>query len=343
MSRALLRGSESMRIKESIVSYSPLRVSFGGGGTDIPPFPEMYGGAALNTTIDLGVTASYFPDSMPLELSSRDYVRSLMGSVRKGSGMEGIMSLLERHGIANGRVRINGDVPPGSGLASSSAMMTAISAMLLKRSRSKLDPEAIAKMAYDSERKGLGVLLGLQDPYAIAHGGFKFMSFEGDRVKVKRFVKHSSFIENLMSRVLLVYTGRSRYSGAILGEQASAAAKGDKRTIGSLMSLKGVALSLREAVIHEDADAFCAAVNNGWKIKKGLGSSVSNASVDLMIKHGMSNGAAAGRLLGGGSQGFVLFIAKERMLGALQGSMLKVSDFAFRAGLDMHGTRILSR
>lgn len=332
-----------MRDKESIVSYSPLRVSFGGGGTDIPPFPERYGGAALNTTIDLGVTASYSHDSMPLELSSRDYVRSLMGSASKSQGMDGIMALLKKRGVVHGRVRINGDVPPGSGLASSSAMMTAISAILLKRSGSSLAPDAIARLAYDSERKSLGVLLGLQDPYAIAHGGFKFMSFEGERVKIERFAKHSSFIKGLMSRVLLVYTGRSRYSGAILGEQASAAAKGDKSTIDRLMSLKEVALSLREAVIHEDGEAFCDAVNSGWKIKKNLGSSVSNSSVDSMIRRGISNGAAAGRLLGGGSQGFVLFIAKERMLGALQGSMLKISDFAFRAGLDVHGTRILDR
>jgi D-glycero-alpha-D-manno-heptose-7-phosphate kinase len=332
-----------MHAKTGIVSYSPLRVSFGGGGTDIPPFPERYGGAALNTTIDLGVTVSYSPDKMPLELSSRDYVRSLIVSTRKGSGMEGIMSMLEKHGIVQGRVRINGDVPPGSGLASSSAMMTAISAMLLKASGAKLAPEAIAKAAYDSERKGLGVLLGMQDPYAIAHGGFKFMSFEGEMVRVERFPKRSGFIEELMSRVLLVYTGRSRYSGAILGEQASAAAKGDSRTIESLISLKEVALDLREAVMHDDIEAFCAAVNRGWRIKKGLGSSVSNDSVDAIIRRGMLHGAAAGRLLGGGSQGFVLFIAKEGRLGALQDSMLRISDFAFRTGLDVNGTRILSR
>ena len=332
-----------MHVKKGIIFYSPLRVSFGGGGTDIPPFPERYGGAALNTTIDLGVTVSYLPDSMPLELSSRDYVRSLMGSARGGSGMEGIMSLMEKHGIIRGRARINGDVPPGSGLASSSAMMTAISAMLLHLSGSKPSPDRIARMAYDSEREGLGVLLGMQDPYAIAHGGFKFMSFDGDIVKIERFPKHSRFIEGLMSNILLVYTGRSRYSGEILGEQASAAAKGDSRTIESLISLKEVALDLREAVLHEDAEAFCAAVNHGWSVKKGLGSSVSNSLVDSIIRKGMLHGAAAGRLLGGGSQGFVLFISKEAKLGALQSSMLKVSDFAFRAGLDALGTRMLGR
>ena len=327
----------------SIASYSPLRVSFGGGGTDIPPFPDMYGGAVLNTTIDLGVRSSFINDGSQLELLSRDFVRSTT-RVTAAGGLDGIMSVLKGFGVSRGRLRINGDVPPGSGLASSSAMMTSIALILIKLGKAgstNASPGRIAKIAYSAERERLGVLLGLQDPYAIANGGFKFMEFLGERIRIERFANHQGFISDVMSRMLLVYTGMTRSSGEILGEQASSAAHGDKGTVSNLLKLKEVAFALRDSVVHEDMESFCVAINRGWLIKRKLGSAVSNKHVDSIIRRGFANGALAGRLLGGGSQGFVLLISKDGKMDNLQESMLGVSDLAFRAGLDPKGTRLV--
>ncbi|MGC8538226.1 MAG: kinase [Candidatus Micrarchaeia archaeon] len=322
--------------------YSPLRVSFIGGGTDISPFPDEYGGAVLNTTIDIGVLVRYMPDAFPLEIVSRDLVLSYLVGMKSRSNLEKLAKVLSENGLGHGKILINGDVPPGSGLGSSSALVTALTLLSSNAKGKKLGPMDLALKAYNTERNDLGVLLGFQDPYAIAIGGFKFMELNGPgKYSIERFRKSKSFIEYISSHMLLLYTGSSRESTMALREQVSKSQKGDGKTIERLLKLKQLAFEARDCARSSDLEGFANVINSGWKIKRELSSSVSNDRIDSLVNFGIRNGAMAGRLLGGGSDGFIMFIAKEKSLEHLQKALSRSNGFVVRASISKKGTHLL--
>jgi len=327
---------------DKIVSYSPLRISFGGGGTDITPFPERYGGAVLNTTIDRGVTAWYVPDQYGLEISSRDFLKSfvLNESPESKDLLNKILGLFEMHGIRKGRVMLNGDVPPGSGLGSSSALTTSLLNLIYYINHEKRTWEEIADEAFKLEKDYFGVILGKQDPYAISIGGFKFMEFLEDRVKTTTLNHYSNFIQDLERRTLLLYTGRTRESSQVLKEQVENSSIGDEMTLENLRNMKRIAEKMRECVISGNMNGFIELVNEGWEIKKKFGKNVTNHQIDSIIEKSKSSGAQGAKLMGGGSQGFILMIAEEGRIEELQKEMMSFSDLVIRVNYDPRGIRI---
>lgn len=327
-----------------IVAYSPLRISFGGGGTDISPFYEKYGGAVVNTTIDRGVTVSYTEDPFPLEISSRDFVKSFTIS-RKNNGKyvpQKILKLFEKNGINKGRIIINSDVPPGSGLGSSSALTTAVLKLIHRINGYETDEMMIAREAFDTEKDYFGITLGKQDPYAVSIGGFKFMEFIDDSEKTVRLDEYREFISELEKRTLLLYTGKTRASSTVLADQVHNSRKGEENTISNLKAIREIAHEMKNSVVNGDIASFVKGINAGWKIKKELGRNVSNPKIESIISRALNNGAAAARLMGGGSQGFVLLISEKNEIETLQREMMKVSKFVIRVAYDPSGTRILS-
>lgn len=328
-----------------VVAYSPLRISFGGGGTDISPFPETHGGAVINTTIDRGVTVTYKNDDLPLEISSRDFVSSyILSSDRKpGNVLEKIVELFDANGIRTGRVIINSDVPPGSGLGSSSALTTAVLKLICELKGKSMNEREIASEAFLTEKDRFGVTLGKQDPYAISLGGFKFMRFRKDSVDNYWIREQDSFVGELESRIVLVYTGETRESSDVLMEQVEKASRKDESVITNLVHLRDLAEGMRKSVIGEDMDGFVQAINDGWEIKKKLGRNVTNEKIDSIISYALNNGAQGAKLMGGGSQGFLLIVAKKGHVAELQKRMLEWSKFVIRIRFDPEGTRIVGR
>ncbi|EQD43730.1 kinase, partial [mine drainage metagenome] len=238
-------------------------------------------------------------------------------------------------------ILINGDVPPGSGLGSSSALITAITALGIHASGRRISPAALAAKAYNTERGSLGILLGFQDPYAIAIGGFKFMEFKGpSKYTIERFNKSKDFTSYISSHMLLLYTGGTRESGAVLDSQVRKFERGDNKTAERLLRLKQLAFEARDCARASNIEGFVKAVNSGWKIKRGLSDGVSNARIDSLISTGMRNGALSGRLLGGGSEGFIMFIAKEGKVIKLQKALLRKNKFVVRASTSDKGTHV---
>lgn len=327
---------------DKTVSYSPLRISFGGGGTDISPFPEKYGGAVLNTTIDRGVTSWYMPDQYGLEISSRDFLKSfvLNESPESKDLLNKILGLFEMHGIRKGRVMLNGDVPPGSGLGSSSALTTSLLNLIYSINHEKRTWREIADEAFRLEKDYFGVILGKQDPYAIAMGGFKYMEFVGDGVQVTSLNQFSDFISNLEKRTLLLYTGRTRESSQVLKEQVVSSSLGDETTLGNLKDMKRIAQDMKSCVTSGNMDGFIELINEGWKIKKKFGKNVTNDQIDRIIEKSKSSGAQGAKLMGGGSQGFILMIAREGKIEELQKEMMSFSDLVIRVNYDRLGIRM---
>ena len=327
-----------------VVSYSPLRVSLAGGGTDIPPYSDLYGSAVVNATIDRGVTLKYKFDQKPLEISSRDFFRSsIVGKHTRRKGLqEKLADLFTDFGISKGRLLINSDVPPGSGLGSSSSLILAALNLIHSVRGENVSREELAAEAYRLEKEYFGITLGKQDPYAIAFGGFKYMQFSKDAFDISFFDESSDFINKLQSSMLLVYTGKTRESSRILKEQVSLSGKGDKKIIERLDRVKQLAVEMKVAIEKEDLSTLCSIINRGWELKKSLGSQVSNPTVDNIIEKAFSYGALAARLLGGGSQGFVLVISDPGNVD-LQKEMLNHSTFAVRVSFDRNGSRITAQ
>ncbi|MCL4328892.1 MAG: kinase [Candidatus Thermoplasmatota archaeon] len=329
----------------TVQSYAPARISFAGGGTDVPPYVDAYGGVVVNATIDRGVTVRFTDDSQPMEISSRDLLESHtfgMNVRGKGRVIGRIVDLFGGNGLSSGRISINSDVPPGSGLGSSSALTIAL-LQLLDHLRGKEDgsPEDLASRALEIERESFGIALGKQDPYAIAIGGFKKVEFLKGGGSRYSYIKNLEFMRTVERRSLLVYTGKTRESSTLLRRQMEMSKRGEKETISSLDDLKRIALSTFDSAERGDFDEFCSLINEGWQIKK-RGSGVSNETVDSIISTALKNGARAARLLGGGSQGFILLISEESRMRELQRSMMSVSRFAIRVSLDGKKRQVVS-
>ncbi|EQD64345.1 GHMP kinase, partial [mine drainage metagenome] len=180
------------------------------------------------------------------------------------------------------------------------------------------------------------------DPYAIAFGGFKYMEFKGEKFELSYFATSPMFDLEMQSSMLLVYTGKTRESSRILREQVSKSVRGDRTTIERLDQVKALAVEMKTSIEKEDFSSICNIVNRGWELKKKLGSEVSNPTVDRIIETALSKGALAARLLGGGSQGFVLVLSKHGNV-ELQKEMLNLSTFAVRVSFDREGTRITAQ
>ena len=315
------------------VSFAPLRVSFAGGGTDIPPYVENYGGSVLNTTIDRGVTVKYKDDGKPLELSSRDFLQSftmISDHQKHTSFVEEIGEIFTEYGIKTGRVLISSDVPPGSGLGSSSALLVSILNLISSVKGNGWDRSQVARMAYDLERNRLKIVLGKQDPYAISFSGFKFMEFPPGGSERTTFAENWKTVNQIEDRSLLLYTGKTRESSEVLKDQVRKSSVGDSETLRRMNELKNLAHQMWTYLVEGETEKFIDGVNRGWNLKKGLGRNVTNERVDRIINEAFVNGAAAAKLLGGGGEGFILLISRDNSLVDLQSKMSKFSDFIIR-------------
>ena len=318
-------------------SYAPFRISFAGGGTDVPPYVERSGGVVVNATIDRGVTTRFASDGLPLEISSRDLLESHTFGIRVGrkSGvMDRLVSLMQENKVTTGKISINSDVPPGSGLGSSSALTISMLQILDSIKGNKdVSADDIAARALEIERNFLHIALGKQDPYAIASAGFKKVEFGVDGGVKYSFLKNEEFVSDLESRCLLVYTGKTRESSRLLRRQMELSGKGEARVIESLNSIRKIAESIYRAAENGDMEEFCELVNEGWALKRNLGEGITNDRVEGIISVAMKNGSRAARLLGGGAQGFILLIAGDSRISELQRRMMSVSKFVIRVSL----------
>jgi len=318
--------------------FSPYRISFSGGGTDIAPFVDTHGGCVINSTIDKGVRISYVRDGEPLEISSRDFLRSW--SFQGGNGnnfLDNISLFLERRGVREGRISISGDVPPGTGLGSSSALISGLLALVSILDGRGINREALARETYETEHNSFGVILGKQDPYAIAFGGFKFMRFYGDRFETEFFSNDGHFASLLEQSILIVYTGSSRESSAVLQEEVRKAKDGSEEFFKNLEEMKKVTEQMWTAIKREDMEEFTNLLNASWEIKKRFGAGITNKNIDRLIQISLQKGAAGAKLMGGGSQGFILLISKKGRRWELQREMMNYSNFVVRVSLDKDG------
>ncbi len=326
-----------------IRAKAPLRISFAGGGTDVPPFPEREGGCVLNATIARFAWGSLRPrDDDRINLESVDLGISLSYSVNGEMAFDGQLDLakaaIQRLGAKNSHgfdVFLHSDAPPGSGLGSSSALMVSLVGLVKEFKNLNLTDYEIAQLAYVTERLDLGILGGLQDQYAATFGGFNFIEFGKDQVIVNPLRIHQEIMNELEHNLLLFYTGTTRRSDHIIVDQKQKYAGNDADTVAALRQQKQLAVDMKNILLQRRLDDFGDLLHCAWESKKKLSSRISNPTIDEMYAEARKAGALGGKMTGAGGGGYMLFYClfenRHKVAAALRKMGAIPTEFAFDA------------
>ena len=320
-----------------IITRTPLRISFAGGGTDLPSFYRTYGGGAVtNAAIDRYVHVlvnDKFDRSIRVAYSRTENVERLEDLqhelVREAMRTVGVHEALEIHTIS--------DIPgEGTGLGSSSTLTVGLlNALYAYRGQLK-DPAELAGEACRIEIDRLGGTLGKQDHYIAAFGGVQYIEFQADdTVRISPIPLARAGLDALSDHLSLFYTGVTRRSEGILKQQ-------DSRTEAnrdSLVRLRDLAREARAALVHANWEGLGHVLDEGWQLKRGLSTGISNADIDRRYAAAKAAGAWGGKITGAGGGGFLFFLHPPERSRQIADALSPMQRFPVR--ITPEGSRIL--
>jgi len=305
-----------------IRSRAPLRIGLAGGGTDVSPYCDQFGGAILNATIGHYAYAS-------LQVLDRPLVQFVSCDQNQGGEYEsasqlvpdGKLDLLKfvhnhvvrefnRNRPLNVRLTTRLDVPSGSGLGGSSTLVVAVLKAYAECLNFPLDDYELARRAHKIEREEAGLRGGRQDQYAAAFGGFNFMEFGGNgRVLVNPLRVKESVVNELEASLLLYYTGDSRASAGIIEEQSRNVQEENREALEAMHQIKQEALRMKEALLRGDFRLLHDVLRSSWEAKKHMARHIVNAKIEEIYSRALKAGAYCARISGAGGGGFMIFLA----------------------------------
>jgi D-glycero-alpha-D-manno-heptose-7-phosphate kinase len=326
---------------------APLRLGLAGGGTDVAPYCDLFGGHIMNVTIDKYAYAMIDPSpSGKVELIALDSdQRELLEPEALAESCDGELRLLKgvhariARDFFGGRVeplrlRTHSDAPPGSGLGSSSTLVVALVSAFVEYYALPLGEYEIAHLAYQIERQDLGLSGGKQDQYAAAFGGFNFMEFYADDRVIVNPLRIKGWIwAELEASLVLYFTGVSRSSSEIIDEQTRNVSESRQSSIDAMHRVKQEAMAMKETLLRGDLAGFARTLQSGWEAKKQMAHCITNPLIDRIERTAFANGAIAAKVSGAGGGGFMMFqcapedhVRLRRALAAEGGSAM---DFHF--------------
>lgn len=300
-----------------IRSKAPLRLGLAGGGTDVSPYSDMYGGAILNSTINLYVYTTIEPTNDGLiHINSLDLGKQIKVKSKKRLAIDNNLAL--PIGVYNRIVKDFTDealsfklttyveVPKGSGLGTSSTITVSILGAFAEWLGIPLGEYDIARLAYDIERIDLGMAGGKQDQYAATFGGVNFMEFlANDSVIVNPLRVKEDYLSELEHNLLLYYTGTSRLSAKIIEKQSAAFGKAKSKSIEAAHKIKAQAQEMKRALLTGKIDEIGEILDESWKHKKEMAKGISNETIDELYDAAKKAGASGGKISGAGGGGYM--------------------------------------
>ncbi len=300
-------------------SKAPLRIGLAGGGTDVSPYSDQFGGAILNTTISLSAYASIEPfsenkiiiqaldrnEEQQFDLITRlpidgtlDLLKAVYNRVQKDYPMP----------LKGFRLSTFVDAPAGSGLGTSSTLVVAVLGAFVEMLKLPLDEYKIAQYAYDIERNDLQLAGGKQDQYAATFGGVNFMEFyAGDKVIVNPLRIKPQYLHELENNLVLYFTSTSRESAAIIKEQVKNVNEKNEKSIEAMHHLKDQAKMMKEALLQGNLDEIGLILNYGFEQKRNMAANISNSDIEAVYEAAKNAGATGGKISGAGGGGFMIF------------------------------------
>ncbi len=330
-----------------LIARSPMRISFGGGGTDLESYYAKYGGIVISTTINkYFYTVITTDESDDLQVISADYRSLFRHSPYKDLFWNGDLALpkavLHHFGIRRGvNLFVASEVPPGTGLGSSSAaavtMVRAISTLVDQ----PMTKQQTAELASHIEINKMGMPIGRQDQYAAAFGGLNKITFTREGVTVEPLKVASDVQQALDRRLMLFFTGSSRESTSILKHQRKSTEDRDDSVLQALHNIKQVAVDVQACLERGDLDEFAHLLHYSWQEKRRLAPGLSTTFIDECYELALQHGASAGKITGAGGGGFMLIYchedAQEQVTQVLEERGLKRMNFHF----DQHGATVV--
>jgi len=324
-----------------IITRTPLRITLGGGGTDLPSYYEQYGGvvvsAAISKYIYISINRTFTPDYF-LKYSALERVDD-------ASAIEHpiVREALLAHNVEPSvEIVSTADIPSGTGLGSSGSFTVGLLRAIYALRRDHVSAGPVADEACRIEIERLNRPVGKQDQYVAAFGGLNTYTFSPDgTVTVAPLAISTETFHELEEHLLMFFTGYSRGADQVLAEQRSKSTAGDASMIDNLHYVKELGLRSKSALENGDVEGFAALMHEHWEHKKKRSTSMSNPNIDRWYELGRANGAVGGKLVGAGAGGFLLFYTRDprRLRSAMTAEGLAEVRFTF----DNDGSVVLVR
>jgi D-glycero-alpha-D-manno-heptose-7-phosphate kinase len=302
-----------------IRSKAPLRLGLAGGGTDVSPYSDKFGGAVLNATISLYAYATIEPanDGMIMLKAVDKGILYKSKSIEK-LPIDGNLDLLK--GVYNRVVRdyikkplsfiltTYVDAPAGSGLGTSSTLVTAVLGAFAEWLKLPLGEYDLARLAYDIERTDLGMAGGKQDQYAATFGGVNFMEFSGNGKVIVNPLRIKDIILNeLSNNIILFYTETSRISSEIIETQQRNVNEGSNKSVEAMHMIRDLAVKMKESILKGELNKIGELFHLSWEYKKQMAEGITNTYIDSIYEAALKAGSTGGKITGAGGGGFMFF------------------------------------
>lgn len=321
-----------------IITRTPFRVSFAGGGSDLPSFYHRHEGCVLSTSINKYMYVSIHPTFNRLETIVKYSKTEITDDIRKIQHPIARQLLLDKR-VSGVEISSTADIPSGTGLSTSSAYTVGLIQALNAFQGKYASQEAIAAQACDVEINKLGEPIGKQDQYGTAVGGMKFIRFlPDDTVEVEPIVMKSATKNRLDDNLLLFYTGLTHSAGTILKEQNANVISEDTK-FKTMIRMTELAYEMKRALCADDLSRFGDILNENWILKRSMASTISNGTVDKYYNIAMESGAKGGKLLGAGGGGFLLFYCEPENQPRLRSALSDLVELPFN--METGGTKVI--
>ena len=326
-----------------IITRSPLRISIGGGGTDLPSYYRDYSGFLIAAAIDRYVYVTVHPtfnSQFILKYSKMERPESI--SQVQHPIIRETLKFLEYPEQPHLEITSMADIPAGTGLGSSGSFTTALLKALHAHRKNVVLPHTLAEEACHVEIDRLGEPIGKQDQYIAAHGGLTCFRFMPDgRVDATPLRLPEQTLFDLEDGLLLFYTGISSSAADVLSDQDTRSKGRDSAMIQNLHDIKEMGLRIKSALEAGELKAFAQIMNEHWARKKERSGGMSNPQIDAWYDTAMKNGALGGKLIGAGGRGFLMFYTEDKR--RLRHAMTEAGMTEVRFRFDFEGTKLLTQ
>ena len=322
-----------------LITKTPFRVSFCGGGSDMAVFYEKYGGCVLSTSFNKYMYISihpYFNENQTLlKYSENERVNNIQEI--KHRIFHQVLSDMQVSGV---EISSTADVPEGTGLGSSSTFTVGLLHTLYSYKGKFASKAKLAREACEVEIEKLSSPIGKQDQYAAAFGGLNFIRFNQDgSVSVAPIMMQAETYKRLEKNLLMFYTGTTRSANTILSEQKKNISQSDKNE--NLKKMCKLAEQMKESLEQNDLSLFGTILNQSWELKRTLASGISNPEIDRAYMVALDSGALGGKLLGAGGGGFLLFYCEPEQQKELRRNIGQIGLKEFEFRFEQDGTSIV--